>query len=994
LYHIFTDTSKSAYTFSPLRHRVLNFSLSELAPQNTIVGNVNFVEGDHNIVYSIASGNKDNTFRIDIKNGVITVHDETQIDFEVKKKYTLTIKGSSTTLGQLITTVDVDILDENDNPPVFSEKQYSVSILENLKIGSQVIKLVATDLDSGANGMINYVFSNTEKHPFSLSVDGTLSVSDSLDLIRRNSIYYLYVKALDMGHPIRREAETLVEINVKSVNTHKPVLSKLKCDIFFNSNSKSINVFQLEAVDQDIGNLFTFSVEESNKDISINQTSGVILWKGGAGKKVAKLYAYAFDGLHKSNSMQLTIRTVQEESSVHCEPNPNFNTVQHLIEKRKLLPKPTKKPTTAQKPKSPLVFVKTPGNLVHISESAERNAVIGEFKALNPNVQSYGLVFYSITQGNEDGTFQVDLYNGTLFLRDHLNRESKLQYRLKVEASDGNGEKLSTDLHIKVDDINNTPPTFENGGKYEVQVKEEESIGHTLLTAKANKGDKDCALIGDCDFVYSLVSPSALFVINSKSGELKLKSVLSTQPYKEYYIEIQAADRKTTNPKYGYAVIHVVVIGFSNNPPICLSNEQRIEVSTSTPAGVVIGRVFAYDVDEGKAGKITFAVKNKDNIYFDDYFSLSRKSGLLTLKKDLSKQDKGIVFKIKVEVMDQGTPPQSTVCHLYKIIVDGIGVSQPSFLLSNYPIAASIPFNSSRGTFVSKLQAVLPGNETNQNIRYTLVDGNGIGLFTIDNVLGSIYVSDNTTVLPYYWLTVQAYIASDPSSYRNAHVLIQVHDKQQRKLFFNPSVYHVTLEYNEEPARTITQLYATDGSGRYDLKNVRFGIYAGDEKNRFAINNQGLLKSTQTLEVGLYRLNLTVSNPKNESFVSYGYVMVDIKAEYSEPPTFSGNIDFNSQIQVFETTSKGFSPPYLFQVLALNPNPEEAILYRNTFSGALTVDTLTGVVKTKSNLIAGETKYLNIKATNGAGVSSETFFSVLVGRRPKEKTSISFKEKK
>ena len=797
-----------------------------------------------------------------------------------------------------------------------------------------------------------------------------------------------------MGHPVRREAETLVEISIKSVNTHKPILSGLKCEILFNLNSRSMEVFHLKAVDQDVGTTFTFSIEENNKDVSINQTSGVITWEGGVGKKVVELSAYAFDGLHKSDNMQLTIKTIQEDSSTHCEPNPKFKVVQDLLEKRKLLPKPTKKPTIAEKPKSPLVFVKRPGDVVHVSESAKLNTVIGEFKAVNPNFQSYGLVFYSITKGNEDGKFQIDMYKGTLFLRDKLDRESKLQYRLKVEASDGSGEKLSTDLHIKVDDVNDTPITFENGGKYEVQMKEEENIGHTLLTVKANKGDRGCALNDDCGFIYSLVNPSTLFVIDSKTGELKLKSVLSTQPYKEYYIEIQVEDRKVINRNYGYAVVHVVIIGFSNHPPICLSNEQRIEVSTSTPAGVVIGRVSAYDVDEGKAGKMTFAVKNKDNIYFDDYFSLSRKSGLLTLKKDLSKQDKGIVFKIKVEVKDQGTPPQSTVCHLYKIIVDGIGVSQPSFQLTKYPIAASIPFNSSRGTFVVKLQAVLPGNETNQNIRYTLVDGNGIGLFTIDNVLGSIYVSDNTTALPFYWLTVQAYIASDPSSYRNVHVLIQVHDKQQRKLFFKPSVYHITLNYKEEPARTITQLYATDGTGRYNLKDVRFGIYAGDKKNMFAINNQGVLKSRQTLEVGLYHLNLTVSNPKNESFVSYGYVVVDIKAEYSEPPTFSGSIDFNSQIKVFETTTKGFSPPYLFQVLALNPNPEAGIVYENIFGGALTVDALTGVVKTKSNLIAGETKYLNIKATNGAGASSEAFISVLVGRRPREATRISFKRKK
>lgn len=46
-------------------------------------------------------------------------------------------------------TVYCNVLDLNDNAPVFDPMSYSNEILENVPIGSEVITVSATDTDSG-----------------------------------------------------------------------------------------------------------------------------------------------------------------------------------------------------------------------------------------------------------------------------------------------------------------------------------------------------------------------------------------------------------------------------------------------------------------------------------------------------------------------------------------------------------------------------------------------------------------------------------------------------------------------------------------------------------------------------------------------------------------------------------------------------------------------------------------------------------------------------
>ena len=85
--------------------------------------------------------------------------------------------------------------DENDFSPVFDKSSYNASIMENSKIGSIVVDLNATDLDSGLNSKITYlIISGNDQNAFAISVsNGEIRTQDILDRERKDS-YLLTVR--------------------------------------------------------------------------------------------------------------------------------------------------------------------------------------------------------------------------------------------------------------------------------------------------------------------------------------------------------------------------------------------------------------------------------------------------------------------------------------------------------------------------------------------------------------------------------------------------------------------------------------------------------------------------------------------------------------------------------------------------------------------------------------------------------------------------------
>ncbi|XP_015979619.1 protocadherin gamma-A3 isoform X21 [Rousettus aegyptiacus] len=118
--------------------------------------------------------------------------------------------------------IQVIVLDANDNPPVFTQPQYRISVPENLPVGTRLLTVNATDPDEGFNAQVSYILDEMPgkiAQIFHLnSVTGDISILKSLDY--EDAMFYeIKVEAQD-GPGLLSIAKILV--TVLDVNDNAP----------------------------------------------------------------------------------------------------------------------------------------------------------------------------------------------------------------------------------------------------------------------------------------------------------------------------------------------------------------------------------------------------------------------------------------------------------------------------------------------------------------------------------------------------------------------------------------------------------------------------------------------------------------------------------------------------------------------------------------------------------------------------------------------------
>uniref|UniRef100_A0A803SUA9 Protocadherin gamma subfamily C, 5 n=1 Tax=Anolis carolinensis TaxID=28377 RepID=A0A803SUA9_ANOCA len=130
----------------------------------------------------------------------------------------------------------VSVIDANDNPPVFNQSVYKVTLLENAPIGTLVIHLHAIDKDEGLNGKVSYFFSSHTPQKirkiFSLGEQtGEVRVMGSVDY-EEDTSYEIDVRAKDQGSPsMDTHCNVLVEITDMNDNAPEIIFTSLTTTI-------------------------------------------------------------------------------------------------------------------------------------------------------------------------------------------------------------------------------------------------------------------------------------------------------------------------------------------------------------------------------------------------------------------------------------------------------------------------------------------------------------------------------------------------------------------------------------------------------------------------------------------------------------------------------------------------------------------------------------------------------------------------------------------
>ena len=122
------------------------------------------------------------------------------------------------------TKVTVRVMDVNDCAPTFYKPDYFDRVPESAPIGTTILKIHASDEDSGINGEVRY---SLDTDDFIIdSYTGVVTTATTLDY-ETTPLYKINVTAHDRGTP-RLQKSTTLSVEVTNVNDNAPMFTSLE----------------------------------------------------------------------------------------------------------------------------------------------------------------------------------------------------------------------------------------------------------------------------------------------------------------------------------------------------------------------------------------------------------------------------------------------------------------------------------------------------------------------------------------------------------------------------------------------------------------------------------------------------------------------------------------------------------------------------------------------------------------------------------------------
>uniref|UniRef100_A0A8C3CC99 Protocadherin related 15 n=1 Tax=Cairina moschata TaxID=8855 RepID=A0A8C3CC99_CAIMO len=738
------------------------------------------------------------------------------VDRETQQIYTFSMTASDGVQESAPVTVNILVIDANDNSPTFSNISYNVKIYTDMRPGEGVIKLTAVDADEGPNGQIVYEILAGDQGDFIINDrTGLITIAPGVVLSVGRS-YALTVKASDSAPPAqRRSSITTVYIEVLPPNNQSPprfpqLMYSLEVSEAMRIGAVLLN---LQAFDRE-GDPIRYLIQNGDPQqvFNLSQSSGLL-------------------ALGKPLDRESTDRYILIVTASDGRPDGTSTATVNIV-------------VTDVNDNGPVFDMFLPKNLSVQEEEA--NAFVGQVRATDPDAGVNGQVHYSLA--NFNNLFRITS-NGSIYTAVKLNREVRDYYELIVEATDGavDPRRSTLTLAIKVLDIDDNSPVFTNAS-YTVCVPENLPPGTVFLQIEAKDVD-----LGS-NVTYRIRTQEALqyFALNKYTGELSLLKSLDYESFSDteatFTFLVEAFDSKGTMPP-GIATVTVRVKDMNDYSPVFSKKLYRGMVAPDAVKGTVITTVSAEDQDPPgtPASRVRYKVDVVQFPYSASIFDVEETSGRVVTRVNLN-EEPSTVFKLVVIAYDDGDPVKSNTTTVE------IAVLQPSviprFTQDEYrppPVSESAP----KGTVV----AVVMAAALNQTIIYSIVSGNEEDVFAINNRTGVISVKKSLDYesVKSYELRVQAdslqVVRSNlrvPSKSNTARVFIEVKDENDHAPVFTKKMYIGGVSEDAKMFSSVLKVKADDkDTGNYSAMQYRLIIPPiKDGKEGFVIEAYtGLIKT-------------------------------------------------------------------------------------------------------------------------------------------------------
>ncbi|XP_029917167.1 protocadherin alpha-8-like, partial [Myripristis murdjan] len=448
-------------------------TLNENAPIGTTVITVNATDLDEGsngeVFYSFGNSVNSklrNLFHVDANTGEIIV--KGTIDFEVKDRYEIYIQASDKGAAPLTTekSVNVKIIDLNDNAPEIEVTSFSDAVPEDARPGTTVALISVNDLDSGPNGKV-VCFVNDDV-PFTLTPSlqnnmYSLVTKSPLDREKKQS-FDLTVVAKDAGEPVL-SSEKEITVTVSDVNDNSPEFLLNPYSFYISENNASgDSVFSVKASDRDEGDnaLISYHILRDSRTensltsfLNINSENGNIL----------ALKTFDFE----------TVKTFQFQVVATDSGTPSLSsnvTVNVFI--------------LDQNDNAPVILYPVSANgsaegVEEIPRNVNAGHLVTKVRAYDPDIGYNGWLLFSLQEVSDHSLFGLDRYTGQIRTLRSFTETDEAEHKLVILVKDNGNVSLSATATVIVKAVEPKEAFAASDVKSAANVEEESNVTFYLI---------------------------------------------------------------------------------------------------------------------------------------------------------------------------------------------------------------------------------------------------------------------------------------------------------------------------------------------------------------------------------------------------------------------------------------------------------------------------------------------------------------------------------
>ncbi|XP_044871039.1 cadherin EGF LAG seven-pass G-type receptor 2 [Mauremys mutica] len=650
--------------------------------------------------YSIMSGNTRGQFYIDAQTGSIDV--VSQLDYELSKEYTLRIRaqdGGRPPLSNISGLVTIQVLDVNDNAPIFVSTPFQSTVLENVPLGYSVLHIQAIDADSGDNARLQYALLEAgPRFPFAISNStGWIVVASELD--RETVDFYSFgVEARDHGSPPMASSAS-VSITVLDVNDNNPEFTAKEYSVRLNEDAAvGTSVLTVSAIDRDANSVITYQIANGNTRNRFSITS-----QSGGG-----LITLALPLDYKLERQYLLTITASDGT--------RLDTAQVFVN---VTDANTHRP----------VF-QSSHYTVNINEDRPVGTTVVLISATDEDTGENARITYFMEDSIPQ--FRIDVDTGGVTTQMELDYEDQVSYTLAITARD-NGIPQKSDttyLEILVNDVNDNAPQFLRDA-YQGSVYEDVPAFTSVLQVSAT--DRDSGLNGRVFYSFQGGDDGdGDFIIESTSGIVRTLRRLDRENVPLYELRAYAMDKGIPAMRTPVDV-QVAILDVNDNPPVFERDEFDVFVAENSPIGLAVARITASDPDEGTNAQVMYQIV-EGNI--PEVFQLDIFSGELTALMDLDYEAKA-EYVIVVQATSAPLVSRATV-HIRLLDQN----DNPP-MLKNFEILFNNYITNKSSSFPSGVIGRIPAHDpdVSDTLTYSFEQGNELHLVLLNHSSGELRLS-------------------------------------------------------------------------------------------------------------------------------------------------------------------------------------------------------------------------------------------------------------